>query len=190
MRRLLPLLVGLGLLVAAGCGVPEDDDPQALTPEEVPFDLLSTPTTTTEPVEVLPPSRRANLFFVNGDGEVTAVSREVADQSAEAAIEALLATDTSGLDPGLTSNIPPETTLLDITQDDDMLTVDLSEQFGDVVGGGFRSAVAQIVFTATELEDIVSVAFRVDGERITVPDEDGAAQSAPVTRNDYDSLLA
>ena len=190
MRRLALGVAAVLVVVAAGCGVPEDDQPQELSAEQVPPGLLTTPTTTSVPAQVLPPERQADLYFVDTDGKVASIIGEVEDQSAEAVITALLETDPTSLDGGLTSNIPPGTTLLDISVDDDVLTVDLSEQFTTISGGGFIAAVAQIVFTASGLEGINAVSFRREGERIDVLDEDGATQSDPVTPNDYETLLA
>jgi hypothetical protein len=179
------------LALASACGVPEDDSPQELSAEAVPADLLETPTSTTAPIQEPPLERQAELFFVDGEGELQGVTREVEDQSPQAIISALLATDTQTLDPGLTSNIPPETTLLDISVDDegDVLSIDLSNQFDDITGDSYIAAVAQIVFTA-EAAGFDAVAFQVDGERIRVPDGDGAQQDEPVTALDYQSLLA
>jgi spore germination protein GerM len=182
--------VGL-LLFAAGCGVPEDDSPQELSLEEVPADLRETPTSTTAPIQAIPPERQAELFYVNADGEVEGVTREVEDQSPRMVVRALLATDTQSLDPGLTSNIPPETRLLDIQVDDedDVLVVDLSDEFTTISGDSFIAAVAQIVFTA-EAAGYDSVAFKVNGDPIEVQDEDGAQQEGPVSPLDYQSLRA
>ena len=188
MRRL-TLAAGAALLLAAGCGVPEDDSPQELSAEEVPFDLLDTPTSTTEPIQVIPPERQAELFYVAADGDVQGVTREVEDQSPQAIISALLATDTQSLDPGLTSNIPPETRLLEISVDDDVLVVDLSEEFTTISGDSFIAAVAQIVFTA-EAAGFDAVAFQVDGDPIEVQDEEGELTADPVTPLDYQSLRA
>jgi spore germination protein GerM len=190
-RRAALAIVTVLLLVAAGCGVPEDDEPQELSADQVPPGLLTTPTTTSAPAQVLPPERQAELYFVDSEGSVTSIIGEVEDQSAEAIITALLETDPTSLPGGLTSNIPPGTMLLpDISVDDNVLTVDLSPEFTTISGGRFIAAVAQIVFTAGELEGIDAVSFRVEGEHIDVLDEDGASQSDPVTPNDYQTLLA
>lgn len=190
MRRLAVAATVVALVLAVGCGVPEDDEPQELTADQVPFGLLTTPTTTSQPLQVLPPERRADLYFVDADGQVTPVESEVEDQSAESIITALLEADPQGLDPGLTSNIPPETTLLDIFTDDDVLTVDLSTQFTTIEGPRFIAAVAQVVFTATELAGIRRVAFRQEGEPLPVQDEEGALQDEPVSESDYATLLS
>jgi spore germination protein GerM len=189
-RRAALAVVAL-VLLAVGCGVPEDDQPQELSADQVPFGLLTTATTTTVPtVSLPPPERRATLYFVDQDGEIDGVTREVEDQSLRAIITALLETDTQSLDPGLTSNIPPETSLLDISVDDDIATIDLSAEFQTISGGGFVAAVAQIVFTATDEDRSRAVAFRVEGEPIEVQDEEGSLTADPVTRSDYSTLAA
>jgi spore germination protein GerM len=185
-RRLLPLVLVL-FAVAAACGVPEDDSPQELSADEVPFGLLTTaPATTTS----TPGNLQARLYFVNADGELTPESRDVGDLAARTVIETLLATDPASLPAGISSNIPPDTTLLASFIEDQVLTVDLSGQFTTIEGDRFNAAVAQIVFTATDLDDVAAVSFRVDGDPFTVGDENGVTQEGPVTRNDYDGLLA
>jgi len=195
-RRLVPAalaVLALGLLIVA-CGVPEDDGPQELTADQVPFGLLTTAPTTTSTPENLPPSRQAELYFLNSEDLLEPLSREVEDRSVQTVLETLLATDTAGLPAGNSSNIPPDTVLLDsfVEADgqNDVLTVDLSEQFTTIEGERFIAAVAQIVFTASNLEDVDAVSFRVEGEPIPVSDEEGAAQEDPVTTLDYRSLLA
>lgn len=183
------LALVLALLLVA-CGVPEDDEPQVLGTDAVPPGLLTTPSTTSEPIQDLPAGRQADLYFVNADGQVAPEPREVEDQSHDAILRALLETDPTSLEGGLTTNIPPETTLLSTSLDDDVLTVDLSEEFTTISGRGFIAAVAQIVFTATVDDPGRGVAFRVEGEPIDVPDVEGSPTDDPVTRSDYGSLLA
>jgi spore germination protein GerM len=189
MRRLGPLVVVV-VTVLAACGVPEDDGPQELSADEVPFGLLTTAPTTTSTPENLPSSRQAELFFINADDLVEAVERPVEDRAVQTVIETLLTTETSGLPPTFSSAIPPDTTLLDIRTEDGVLTVDLSEQFSSVEGTRFIAAVAQIVFTADRIAGIDAVEFRVEGERLEVGDETGATQDDPVTPLDYQGLLA
>jgi spore germination protein GerM len=189
MRRLAVVVAGLALLALA-CGVPEDDVPQELTADDVPFELLTPTTTSAPPSQVLPPERRAELYFVDADGQVAPLVREVENQSLDAVIRALLDTDTETLPSGLTSNIAPETTLLDIQTDGEVITIDLSAEFTDPRGDRFLSAVAQIVFTATGLGEGDSVAFRQEGEPLSVQNDAGEAQDDPVSRSDYAGLLS
>ena len=180
MRRVGLLLAALALVVLA-CGVPEDDSPQELSADEVPFGLLTTPTTTTEPSQVPPPERRATLFVVNADGQLVDIIGEVADQSPHTVVTACSRSTPPASTRGCSSNIPPETTLLDSIVDDDVLTVDLSEQFRLVEVNRFVRAVAQVVFTATGIDGaaIDAISFRVEGELIDVPDADRGPAERP-----------
>lgn len=191
MKRALVALALLGLVGAlAACGVPEDEGPEALSADEVPFGLLTTVPSTTTTVVDLPPDREAELFFLAADGRVRGVPREVEDRSPTAVLEALLATEAAAVPTGFSSAIPAGTELLDDPEiEDGVLTVDLSEEFTSVEGERSIAAVAQIVYTATGLSSVDAVAFRVEGEPVSVSDEDGAQQSDPVDRLDYDSLV-
>ncbi len=188
-RALVPVAV-LAVIVVGACGVPEDDAPQELTADEVPFGLLTTPESTTTTPEDLPPSREADLWFVNTDEAVEPVPREVPDRSAERVVRTLVETTSEEYPPGFNSAIPPGTLLLDTALDDGVLTVDLSEEFNTVEGGRSIAAVAQIVYTATEVSGVDAVRFRVDGEDVSVNDQNGAQQNDPVTRTDYAGLNA
>jgi spore germination protein GerM len=181
-------VVALGLVA---CGVPEDDSPQELSADDVPFGLLSTPTTTTPDEEVLP-ENQAELWFVNADAQLTAVDSEVPSMSVDAVITALLDTDPETLAPGVSSFIPPETALLDSSIEDGVLTVDLSDEFNSITGDRASRAVAQIVLTAAAFPggSVDRVAFEVEGEHQNVNDDRGRSQSDPVSPNDYQGFLA
>ena len=47
---------------------------------------------------------------------------------------------------------------------------------------------AQLVYTSTELSGINLVRFAIDGERISVPDDEGVEQEDPVSPSDYIDL--
>ncbi len=75
--------------------------------------------------------------------------------------------------------------------DDGILELDLTN-LGNVESALQRLAVAQIVFTLTELQGpgIEGVRFSVDGTEVAVPIENGvAAAGTPVTRDDEPSFV-
>ena len=190
-RRRAVVLAGVLLAVAAlaaGCGLPTDDEPQELSADAVPFDLLAGPTTTvaTRPG---PTTELVNLYFRDTE-RLVAVPEEVGATGGTApepneVIQALLDTTGEELDPGVRSAIPPGTVLRGTRQTGGVLTIDLSDQFTTVEGTLLIFAVAQLVYTATELPGVNRVRFAIDGERISVPDDEGVEQEDPVTPSDY-----
>jgi spore germination protein GerM len=190
-----PLLVVLALLAAlGGCGLAEDGEPEAISPENVPPDLLDpvpqSTTTTRGPGEVPVP-----VYLVDevaGELVLVATTRTVQDpQSPGARVAALLAATPTEREVAeeLTSYIPPDVKLLDSEHDPDSreLVLDLSPEIFDVQQQALSNAFAQIVYTATELDTVTTVRFRVDGEPRNARDAEGGEQRV-VDRSDYREL--
>ena len=90
---------------------------------------------------------------------------------------------------GLSSSIPAGTELLGFQRDQNLLAVNLSGSFDNVVGLSRQQAIGQIVLTMTELSDIEDLQFRVDGEEVTVSSPvDG--DSATVDACDFRPLVS
>ena len=188
MSRRLALLLA-GVLLATACGLPDDDAPRLVAPEDAPLDLAPSTAPVTNPDAG---EDTVAVFFINQDtGLLAAVARPVSEATPRAAIEQLLL----GVGPddpeALASAIPQGTVLLDSDIDGVTLTLDL----GPVGEGGIQSvqgqaqvqAFAQLVRTATGLSGIRDVRFLVGGEPIDAATDAGAS-SEPVGRDDYPSL--
>lgn len=188
MRRAVAFALG-AVLVSAACGVPTDVRPRTLPPDEVPFGLLvADPTSTTTTV---PPgsSSRVVIFLVAGDNLVKAERVVAAPASVEKVLKALVS---GPLDSerarGLATAINPATMVLGASVESDIATIDLSRDFA--VGSTTQQAIvalAQIVYTATELANVTGVRFTLDGNPAQVPQGDGTITSAPVGRATYAS---
>jgi spore germination protein GerM len=106
-------------------------------------------------------------------------------------IAALLgARSTEEQEQGLESSIPSDTVLLDVdyVEESNELVIDLSGALFDVQGEELANAFAQLVWTATELDGVRQVRFKVDGEARRAPDGEGIEQEGAVTRADYSNL--
>ena len=86
---------------------------------------------------------------------------------------------------GLRTAIPSGTRLLAADLKDGVLTIDLSKDFLVVQGSEQRTAVAQLVFTATGTPDVDKVLFAIEGTQKEVPIDDGSLSAAPLTRFSY-----
>jgi hypothetical protein len=169
----------VGVVALAGCGVPVDRVPSALPRKGIPFGLLrpSAPTTTTtstpSPVEASVP-----IFLVTSSGHLVAVTRQVpaAEESLDVVIGALVRGPTNAeAAAGLQSEVPAQTVVIGATVGiDGVATVNLGGTFGQLVGQAQIQAVAQIVFTATSVPGVTSVAFELAGQAVDVPVASGA----------------
>jgi len=72
---------------------------------------------------------------------------------------------------------------------DGVLTVDTSDQLLSLSGPGLIDAVAQIVFTASEVPGVQSVDLLVNGQREPWPASDGELQTKPLTVYDYPGFV-
>lgn len=171
----------LCLLAGSGCGIPRDSEPRAV---EVDVGRLG-PTSSSSV-----PSGEAEVavYFTVEAERLQRVTRKAESASDPAlALRILLA----GPSPEerqqkLTTSIPTGTELLDTTQEDDKLIVDLSRGIDGIQGDNLTTAFAQMVFTATAVKSeppVLRVQFRVEGEDRTALSDDG---SLPVvTKNNY-----
>lgn len=176
------------LLSTLGCGIPRDPEPRELSAEDVPFGLLS-PATTQTTSDVEEPATSAVVYLLRDD-RLVAVQRQVeAPVSPAGLLLALLEGPSTGeAEAGFRTAISSETRIRDVTSAAGVVTVALSRQFVEVTGQDQILALAQIVFTATEVPGAGAVRFRLDGEPVEIPRADGTLTSAPLTRADYAAL--
>jgi hypothetical protein len=192
-RRPLAAVATLACLVAAalsGCGVPVDGSPTAVARSKVPFGLLE-PSRATSPTSTPPPATvTVQIFLLSPTGRLVAVARNVAVPAALPAVLGALVQGPTDAEAaaGLQSALPPGTQVVSATLASGVATVDLAGTFGQLVGQAQIDAVAQIVFTATALTGVTSVAFELDGQQVAVPTASGA--DVPVANRSAFSALA
>jgi spore germination protein GerM len=162
----------------AGCGVPVDNQPAALSRHGIPFDLLApTQSTTTSTSVASPIAVPVRIYLIGPTGHVVPVSRTVSVSPADLAtvVRALVAGPT---DPesraGLQSAVPSQTTVLGANIAGGTATVNLGGTFGQIVGPPEIQAVAQVVFTASALPGVTGVTFELAGQAVEVPVASGA----------------
>ena len=190
-RRLSVLVSGLAVVGAlAGCGVPSDRAPRALPAGEVPAELLAAdPITTTSTVPV-GTSTRVRIYLVGGAGtseRLVPVERSV---QSPATVERVLSTLISGPNReeaarGLRSAILPGTIVNTALVESNIAIVDLVKSAIARNTTDLILAIAQMVYSATELQGVGGVRFTLDGERAEVPIGSGIQSTAPVGRAAY-----
>jgi spore germination protein GerM len=193
-RRSAVALVALAVL-AAGCGLPEDERPRLVTADEAPIALGGE---APEAATVAPGETRARLYFFDADGVLFAVQYPVADSNDPKlalmnALEALLI-GPNDADDDLHSALPVDLTIISVDITDTVATIDLGASaeggINSVVGIVLVQAFAQLVFTATEIDPVEAVRFTNNGLPQDAFTDVEAPSSEPVTRDDYASLIA
>jgi hypothetical protein len=191
MSRAVRLVAALGVLglLLTGCGIESDSSPRELAGDQLPDELLET-TTTTVPGGA--PTLTRQVWFLSN--ELLAESPRDVEVAAgvDGALEAVLGGPTDEeQELGLTTSIPAGTELIDTraAPEEQLLTINLSEELEALGASELRNAVAQLVFTATSFNSaaIQQVRFQIDGQAVSVPAR-GSATSSLVTRADYADL--
>jgi len=192
--RRLEAVVALAVVVGvAACGLSENSEPRVIAASDLPSELVDpSPSSSTTAAPSPTTSQIAVYHLVQQDGvpRLIAVAREVEDPSRprERLAALLLPPTAEEQAAGILTSIPADTVLLNTQLIEDELVVDLSRSLFDVQGEELRNAFAQMVWTATELENVVRVRFLVDGEELRAPDAAGVEQPGAVRRSDYRAL--
>jgi spore germination protein GerM len=175
------------LAVSVGCG--EQSGPVEIPEDDLPFSLSRTPETFPSPAEEEP----FTIFFVL-EGKLAPVTREAPSDltPVEATMRALLEGPTPDeLAGGITSEIPPQTSLLEVRVFDLVADVDLSAEFQSPAStDAILLRVAQVVWTLVRLPAVTAVRFVIDGEPVSVVTDDGTAVDRPVTAPDYAAVAS
>lgn len=185
-------LVGL-----TACGLPSDESAHDISPDDVPFDLL-TPASTTVPGAPEPGDTEVvNLFFQN-DERLLAVPADVPAATTsfdpQAAVTQLLEGTTGlGVPSGVRSAIPSGTDLLGAQTSGNTVTLNFSDELAGVESNGLVFAIAQIVYTAAGItadrpDGTYQMVIQIDGDTITVPNDEGVELTRPVSPSDYPTL--
>ena len=171
-------LLSCGIVLAA-CGFPTEDAPAAIEVEE-----LTAPTAESTPPEV--PIDTITVWFAR-DGRLAATTREVPLPVEPDAVVGVLGAGVTDdeAEGGLRSAIPSASMLLSASTARGTVTVQLSAAFAEIPVGDQSLAIAQIVFSLTELRGVGRVRFEIDGEPIAVPLPDGTSTEDSVSRDDF-----
>jgi len=164
------------VFLVMGCGVPVQDDP-------APLDVGALPPQTSSPQGG---SSTVRVYLVRGD-RLHEVVRAAPNRSAESAIERLAAGPTRReVSQGLRTALVPQP--LTVTSDDSgTVVLGATADFAGVSGADQLLAVAQLVWTLTDVPGVDRLNFTIDGRPIEVPTDSGLRGDA-VGRADYVSV--
>jgi spore germination protein GerM len=175
------------MVFATGC---------AIQPDNAPRDVPGNERSQLDPVspDAGEATGQSRIYLVadggsGGDRQLRSVLRDVEPLTAQQVLTTLIAGANQGeLDAGMTSPLPSTTTLHSAVLLAGVLKVDVSGEILELAGSTLRDAVAQIVFTASELDGVRTVRILVDGQQRDWPDGSGRLQSRPLSTYDYPGL--
>ena len=185
MRTLLIALVAA--MACAACTIAPDGSPRDVAADErnlLPADAFGAAGATG--------SSRIYLVTPSEPGQqrqLRSAKRDVQPRP-DPVVRALLAGPSRAeLDDRLSSMIPAGTSLLSTRASGSTLFVDVSDEITGLTGDDLVLAVAQIVFTATEIEGIESVRLRVNGADLAWPQGDRQTRRGDLRVYDYPGLV-
>jgi spore germination protein GerM len=180
-----PALAGL---LFAGCGISTDDNPRnipAVDQEQlgVAADRSAGAATGTARVYLLAPEAAGQSQVLQ------AVARDV-DETAAGLLTALFAgPNADEMESQFRTALPAGIQLLSTSRRGAVLRVDISRDLLQLSGQVLMAAVAQIVFTASELDGVQSVKILIEGADQQWPAGNGELQSDPLTVYDFPGLV-
>jgi spore germination protein GerM len=191
LRRVLAVVAVLLLVATVGaCGIPADDEPRAISPDNVPPEAETE--APTEDGATVP----AAIWFTRIDGTrelLTRTVREVAATgSAPSPVTVLEALFEGPPNDDVATSIPAGTAVgpggAELEQG--LLTVDLNDAIDNIRGDSAWFAYGQMVCTVAELPGVEGVQFSIEGVTRPSPQGDGVSTDTPLTCEAYDNLRA
>jgi hypothetical protein len=190
-RRTVVLLL---VTATAGCGVPTGGSPEPIPAAEVPYDLASPAPTTSAAPSSSAQLDEPRVHLTTEDGALVARGRSLDAGALQDRLEQLLDDLAAGPSPAeltgrLSTALRPDTSLGVADLTGSTVTIDLGGSADAPTGRESKTAVAQIVLTATSLPGVEQVRLTLDGEPVEAPLPSGQLTSAPLTAQDYAVLL-
>jgi spore germination protein GerM len=196
MIRRAAVVLSLVTIAMTACGIPSEDQPRAIPdpalPEQVVEPRGETPSTTPIPGT----SRMETIYFVTGaesqerlwPAQVSIDGVTDPSQLPRRVIERLIRArpEEVNLAGVATNNLPSDVQVLDaVMQPDGVLDLNLTQP--GIEGPRLRLAMAQLVFTATDLPNVNSVRLFINGNATSVPTPQGDVEG-PVSPSNYPNL--
>lgn len=176
--------VGLWLAVVSlvGCGIQPDAAPRDIPVEDLVAEQGVSSGTSASGAD------RIFLVAPGDDDKLSSVLRNAT--SRKNLIEVLLlGPNAEERDAQWVSNIPSGTEVLSTRSQGNVFTIDLSRDLIGLTGSPLAQAVAQIVYTASELDGVGAVQITVEGESLPFPKGNGDSTAGQLRVYDYPGFV-
>ncbi len=189
MRRNAIRVASLACVLAlgvSGCGVPTDSTPRSIDRDDVPFDLLQpAPTNAASQANV----ETVLVYFFQGE-RLVATQRTVTSPIQIGSYLAALSQGPTNeeLASGTSTTLRMTGSTISAQIVDGVARINVGGALDGLTRDQRVRAVAQVVFTSTELPDISGVVIEASGKAIPVPLADGSMVTRPIQRADYSAF--
>jgi Sporulation and spore germination len=175
-----PLAVTVTLVAfafTAACGVTTQDQPRTIDRKDVPFGLADEANSSSNSPRGA--TRSINVYFVGPSGLVP-IPRAVSSASTEQALAELRQGPTTAQAQGGLRTAVVGGGDTEVSVNGDVATVRLDPGFLGLSRTEQTWAIAQLVFTLADLQNVARVRFQVGEESLSVPARGGQSTSAPI----------
>jgi Sporulation and spore germination len=180
-------LTGVALVLLMGaCTVSTDGPPTQIADEAVPFSLLDPEA---PPVTVEPEGRGFSICLLDEDLLTPATRQLAEDADLRDVVRSLGTLRPEEAALGWQTALSSPDDVQRVTLQAGTVTVDLTQNAQQAITSDPLATVAQLVCTLTAQPGVGRVEFSIDGTAIEVPRADGSLTDAPVTRDDYATLI-
>lgn len=185
-RALEVLVAVIALVVIQACGIEADSGPR-----DIPDDQLVESDIEVSGDEAVGTSRVYLLAPSDPDepSRLRSVLRDVSNDAEEMLTSLFAGPNTDEQEEQLGTALPREIELLSVRTVGRVLTIDVTDVFGELTTGALRLAIGQIVVTAAEIDGVDAVRVRVGGLTQTWPAGDGELTELPLTVYDFPGLV-
>jgi len=181
-RRTTSLIVALTITVSA-CGVQTDSAPRDLPEDERQLansvGSVGTDASGADRIYLVAPGEERLLRSVPRDATMREDLIKIL----------LLGPNEDEIEAQFSSFIPPSTELLSARSKGQILILDLTGEIAELTGQSLSQALAQIVYTATEIEGIESIEINVDGQDVAWPKPNGDTTTDALRIYDYPGFV-
>ena len=176
------LALALAIIISA-CGIQTDSAPRDLPEDERSLVIAGSSAGTD--------ASGADRIYLVAPGEerlLRSVPRDAALREDLIKI-LLLGPNPEEIEDQFSSFIPPATELLSARSNGQILILDLTSEISELTGQSLSQAIAQIVYTATEIDGIKAVQLKVNGAEVAWPTTNGDTTKDPLHIYDYPGFV-
>lgn len=177
------LLIAALVFALGSCGIPTDSAPRDLPEDERSLAIAGSSSGSD--------AFGADRIYLVAPGEerlLRSVPRDAAQREDLIRI-LLLGPNDDEIAAQYSSFIPPSTELISARSTGQILILDLTDELSDLSGQSLSQAIAQIVYTATEIDGVEAVQLRINGEEVAWPKPNGDTTADPLRIYDYPGFV-